>query len=70
VFNDNGGRRQPEEHYVESRRRWPLPKILSTLVIVLLIFGAGFAVGHGNLHWGANPASDAGSLDYSSVNQV
>jgi carboxyl-terminal processing protease len=70
VFNDKGGRRQPEEHYVESRRRWPLPKILSTLVIVLLIFGAGFAVGHGNLHWGAKPASDAGSLDYSSVNQV
>lgn len=70
-MNDDLGaaRHKPEEHYVEKRRHWPLAKILITLVAVLLIFGAGLAVGRGDIHWGSKPAG-AGSLDYSSVNQL
>ncbi|HET6863678.1 MAG TPA: S41 family peptidase [Candidatus Saccharimonadales bacterium] len=69
MFNEADSRRQPEEHYIESRHHWPLLKILLTLVTVLVVFGAGFAVGRGNVHWGAKPVSTS-SLDYSSVNQL
>lgn len=69
MFSESDIRRQPEEHYVESRHRWPLVKILTTLVAVLIVFGAGFAIGRGDIHWGAKPAS-TNSLDYSSVNQL
>lgn len=69
MFNEADSRRQPEEHYIESRHRWPLLKILFTLVAVLVVFGAGFTVGRGDLHWGATPVSTT-SLDYSSVNQL
>ncbi len=69
MVNEEDVRRRPEEHYVETRRRWPLLKIVLRLVMVLAVFGAGIIVGRGNIHWGAKPASTA-ALDYSSVNQV
>jgi carboxyl-terminal processing protease len=68
-------RRQPEEHYIEKRYRWPLRKIAGALVAVLLIFSAGVAVGRGNLHLFGTKSipvntSLSNQLDYSSVNQV
>jgi carboxyl-terminal processing protease len=69
-------RPEPEEHYVEvgHRHRWPLLKIFATLVLVLLVFGSGVAVGKGDTHlWGGKAAgqnSAASSLDYSSVDSV
>ncbi|MBX4197290.1 S41 family peptidase [Candidatus Saccharibacteria bacterium] len=68
---------EAEEHYVEVGRhhhRWPVLKIFATLVLVLLIFGSGVAVGQGNIHlWGGKGISQSGapsSLDYSSVDKV
>jgi carboxyl-terminal processing protease len=61
---------KPEKHYTERRRQWPVVKILVVLVGVLVLFGAGYAVGRGDIHVGSKAAKNAGSLDYSSVNQV
>ena len=70
-------RSEPEEHFVEVGRtlnRWPLLKIVATLALVLLVFGAGVAVGKGDAHlWGGKGISSSGapaSLDYSSVDTV
>jgi carboxyl-terminal processing protease len=69
-------RSEAEEHYVEvgHRHRWPLLKIVAILVLVLLVFGSGVAVGKGNTHlWGGKGVSQNGapsSLDYSSVDTV
>lgn len=68
--------RQPEEHYIEAGRkhRWPLLKIFAMLVLVLLVFSGGVAVGRGNVHiWGGKLAANApaaSSLDYTSVENV
>lgn len=67
---------EPEEHYVEAGRhhRWPALKIFGALILVLLIFGTGVAVGKGNTPlWGGKGAAQNGapsSLDYSSVDKV
>lgn len=67
---------QPEEHYVEvgHKRHWPLLKIIATLVLVLVVFGAGFASGRGNIHiWGGKAVqktASASNLDYASVDAV
>jgi hypothetical protein len=72
VISENEAPGGPEEHYVEvGHRHWPLLKIVSVLALVLIIFGAGVAVGRGNTHlWGAKTPSTTGNLDYSSVNTV
>lgn len=49
------------------KRHWSPFKIISWLVFVVLVFGAGVAVGRGSSKTGA---SSSGQLDYSSVNQV
>ncbi len=62
---------EPDDHFVEvGRHRWPLKKIIGTLVAVLVVFGAGVAVGRGDIHWGKPAPASASRLDYSSVNQV
>lgn len=65
----------PEEHFIEKSRRWPFFKIVGTLVVVLIIFTAGVAVGRGNLNLFGTKSipvntSLSNQLDYSSVNQV
>ncbi|HET7528748.1 MAG TPA: S41 family peptidase [Candidatus Saccharimonadales bacterium] len=62
-------------HHIEKNRadyrHWPLRKIVGTLIAVLVVFGAGFAVGRGNTIFGTKPLSaKAGPINYSSVNQV
>ena len=57
------------------RPHWPARKIAGKLLIVLVVFVAGVAVGRGNLHLLGTKASPVNSslsnqLDYSSVNQV
>jgi carboxyl-terminal processing protease len=66
---------QPEEHYVEvGHHKWPVVRIFGIFLLVLLVFGAGLAVGRGDIHiWGGrglvkSPAPS--SLDYSSVDAV
>jgi carboxyl-terminal processing protease len=67
---------RPEEHYVEvgHKRHWPLVKIIASLVLVLLIFGAGMAVGKGDVHiWGGRGVANStapSSLNYASVDAV
>lgn len=56
------------------KRRWSFPKIFATLVITVLVFGGGVAVGRGDvqlrgLSKGKTSASVT-SLDYSSVDQL
>lgn len=62
---------QPES---PPRRSWPLKKILGFFIFFLLVFGAGLAVGRGNIHIGhlSSPSTDvsANKLNYSSVDQV
>jgi len=80
VFRDEetAKHRQPEEHFIETGRRrphWPQHKIIAVLVIALISFVGGLAVGRGNLHlWGSKSlnvnTSLSNQLDYSSVNQV
>lgn len=81
MFSDGENQRrpkEPEEHFVETgrRKRWPLRKIVGLLAVVLIVFGAGIAVGRGgDLHlWGTKSipvnTSLSNQLDYSSVNQV
>lgn len=65
----------PEEHYIEvGHRRWPIIKIFGTLAVVLIVFGAGYSVGKGNVHlWGGKGIVGnriPSSLDYSSVDAV
>lgn len=65
----------PEEHYIEiGHRRWPIIKIFGTLAAVLIIFGAGYAVGNGKIHlWGGKGIINnqiPSNLDYSSVDAV
>jgi carboxyl-terminal processing protease len=66
----------PEEHYVEvgHKHNWPLLKIVSTLVLALLVFGGGVAVGKGDVHLWGNKGVSLGpapsTLDYSSVDAV
>ncbi|HEX5448181.1 MAG TPA: S41 family peptidase [Candidatus Saccharimonadales bacterium] len=66
---------EPEEHYVETgrHRRWPLRKIVGVLIVVLVVFAAGMAVGRGNVRFWQSKKALAGTnspLDYSSVSQV
>jgi carboxyl-terminal processing protease len=75
VQEKHASRREPEEHFIEKGRHWPLKKIAGTLFFVLIIFGAGLAVGRGNLHLFGSKSipvntSLSNQLDYSSVNQV
>lgn len=65
----------PEEHYIEvGHRRWPIIKIFGTLAVVLVVFGAGYTVGKGDIHlWGGKGIVSnqiPSSLDYSSVDAV
>ncbi len=58
-----------------SPKRWSLVKIGSALLAAVLIFGAGFASGKGNLHLGSSNTASINSglppqLDYSSVDKV
>lgn len=67
--------RAPEEHFIEKGRRWAVPKNLGLLIIVIVVFGAGVAVGRGNIHVLGTKSIPVNSslsnqLDYSSVNQV
>lgn len=60
-----------EEHYIETEHKgWPLVKILSVFIAVLIVFGSGVAVGKGDVHFWRNKASANGPLDYSSVTQL
>jgi carboxyl-terminal processing protease len=61
---------QPEEHYIESghSRHWPLKKIAGSLIVALLVFGAGVAVGHNGVK--GTPIKASSQLNYSSVDQV
>jgi carboxyl-terminal processing protease len=67
---------ESEEHYVEvgHKKHWPLRKIVASLVLVLLVFGSGIAVGKGDIHiWGGKAVSNTtapSQLDYSSVDTV
>ena len=65
---------QPQEHAdIAPRRRWPALKVVGSLLAVLLVFGAGMAVGKGDIHiWKSNNAATSylSSLDYSSVDSV
>lgn len=72
-----GSKKQPDEHYIETGRRphWPQRKIMGMLLVVLVVFAAGVAVGRGNFHLLGSKAipvntSLSNQLDYSSVNQV
>jgi carboxyl-terminal processing protease len=74
VFSEKRkNRRQPEEHFIESSGR-PLKKIIGILILVLIVFGAGFVLGRGNIDiFGKNVKvanTSQNQLDYSSVNQV
>ena len=79
MFSDGDKQRvkEPDEHFVETgrRRRWPVRKIFGLLVVVVVIFSAGVAVGRGNFNLLGSKAvpintSLSNQLDYSSVNQV
>ncbi|MBX4188894.1 S41 family peptidase [Candidatus Saccharibacteria bacterium] len=61
---------QPDEHYIESghKHRWPLTKIAAGLIVVLLVFGAGVAVGHNGVK--GTPITASSQLNYSSVDDV
>lgn len=64
-----------DEHYTESgRHHWPLRKILGSLIIVLIIFSSGVAVGKGNFQLWGGPGvvrnRTPSNLDYSSVDAV
>ncbi|MBX4190865.1 S41 family peptidase [Candidatus Saccharibacteria bacterium] len=66
---------ESEEHFIEKGRRWPIIKILTMLVAVVAVFGAGMAVGRGDLHLFGSKSihvntSLSNQLDYSSVNQL
>lgn len=66
---------EPEEHYIETGRHhgWPLLKIVATLLLVLVVFASGMAVGRGNVRfWEHKTVVSASSspLDYSSVGKV
>jgi carboxyl-terminal processing protease len=75
MFGDNKrpARRVPDEHFVETGRR-PFKKTAGTIILVLIIFGAGVAVGRSDIDWLATkkPVNNTAPsrLDYSSVNQV
>lgn len=73
MFSGRKVSREPDEHYVETgkRRHWPFTKILATLIVALVVFGAGVVVGRGDVHFGTakNPPI-ANQLNYASVNQV
>jgi len=71
----HGSHKEPEEHFVEKGRSWPVKRIISTLAAVIIVFGAGVAVGRGNISLLGSKAipvksSLSNQLDYSSVNQV
>lgn len=65
--------REPQEHFVEKGRRWPVRQVLG-LLILIGVFAGGVAVGRSNIHLGAKSTSVnsnlSNQLDYSSVNQV
>lgn len=56
------------------RKLWRLRKILATLLVTVLVFSAGVAVGRNDLHIKglsiAKSAANSNALDYSSVDQV
>jgi carboxyl-terminal processing protease len=65
----------PDDHYVETghHNRWPAIKILGAFLAIVLIFGAGVAVGRGgvdSIGGKSLPGKTASQLDYSSVDQV
>lgn len=65
---------QPGGHHFEKIHgfhHWPIRNIVGALIVVLVVFAAGVAVGRGNTLFGTRPeVSSAGPLNYSSVNQV
>jgi carboxyl-terminal processing protease len=66
---------EPEEHFIEKRRRWPFKKIIIPVIFGLVIFAAGVAVGRGDFQLSRTKPSAANAnlssqLNYSSVNQV
>ncbi|HET7827671.1 MAG TPA: hypothetical protein VFK97_02280, partial [Candidatus Saccharimonadales bacterium] len=67
MFDETGSRPQPAESHTD--RGWPLAKILTALLAVLVVFGAGWLAGRGGLNRNGQSAG-AGALNYSSVNQV
>lgn len=65
---------RPLSDHEHRRKRWSLPKIIFSLLAVLVIFGAGVASGsRGDIHiWKLTPqdATATSQLNYSSVDQV
>ena len=56
-----------------TKKRRSFSKLVLTIVLGFLIFGAGYASGQGDLRWGSSSVSNPklpDRLDYSSVNQV
>lgn len=51
-------------------RRGAAVKVFLSLAAAALLFGAGWAVGRGNIHLGAKPTITTSSLDFSSLNQI
>lgn len=58
----------------KQKGKWPVPKILATLIVTALVFAAGVAVGRGDIQFkglSTNKApSAAAALDYSSIDQL
>lgn len=60
---------------IHRKRKWPVKKAIGLLFCVAIVFGAGVAVGRGNISLGIlSPAKDntslSSQLDYSSVDEV
>lgn len=67
-------RKHVPEHHARSHHKWSLKRIFITLVLVILFFVGGVAVGRGNIQLpglSAKPATAAnGALDFGGLNQV
>lgn len=66
---------QLEPMFNNSRKPWSIQKILITLIITVIVFGLGVAVGRGNISLSGlsvNPTNSklSNKLDYSSVDNV
>lgn len=68
------GREHAPEHHTRSHHKWSLKRIFITLVLVILFFAGGVAVGRGNIQLpglSAKPVTAAsGALNFGGVNQV
>jgi carboxyl-terminal processing protease len=65
----------PVEQVKHVRAKWPLKKITASLIVVILVFGSGVAVGKGSLHpktvdSNGKAVGLPAQLDYSSVDKV